>query len=498
MATIRERNGTYQITVYSGFDLNGRRKRETTTFTPPKELSPKKKEKVVQAFAIEFENRVKNGLVLAGEKTTLREFVDRWRKEYASQNLEPGTLEKYNAEIDDKILPMLGHMILTEIKPHNVNGFYVSMTKSGVRRDGKPGGYSKGTITKTANVLSSILKTAVDWEVINRNPCDKVRTHGEDVADKIKFFTPAQVSCFLEYIEKPYEIHTRGHSRVDDTGIQYQVGDYTLTRTMPEQLRVLFNLAVFSGLRKGEMLALQWSDIDFENSTVSVTKAAAVVDGKQVCKAPKTKNSRREVSIPRFLTDRLHSMMVEQTKTKESLGAYWKGNNWLFTQSDGSMMSYSTPYATFQDAIDRYNANKEPSDQLPHIPFHGLRHPYVKHTTKIFSLRSMAFQAQAYPDARRKTRGACQLRRGGQSQSPVHPLCNRKRFSYLPPQSKISRILYAISMRLSGYTSTRSISSSASSVVSASASKIALDASFRLSCRACSSCFCFACANTAA
>ena len=132
------------------------------------------------------------------------------------------------------------------------------------------------------------------------------------------------------------------------------------------------------------------------------------------------------------------------------------------------------------------------------ITFHGLRHPYVKHTTKIFSLRLMDFQAQAYPDARRKTRGACQLHRGGQSQSPVRPLCNRKRFSCLPPQSKMSWILYAISMRLSGYTSTRSISSSASSVVSASASKIALDASFRLSCRACSSCFCFACANTAA
>ena len=248
------------------------------------------------------------------------------------------------------------------------------MTKDGVRRDGKPGGYSKGTIAKTANVLSSILKTAVDWEVLNRNPCDKVRTHGEDVADKLKFFTPAQVGCFLDFIEKPYEIYTRGHRRVDDTGIQYQVGDYTLTRTMPEQLRILFNLAVFSGLRKGEMLALQWSDIDFENSTVSVTKAAAVVDGKQVCKAPKTKNSRREVSIPRFLTDRLCNLMVEQTKAKESLGAYWKGNNWLFIQSDGSMMSYSTPYATFQDAIDRYNAGKEPANQLPHIPFHGLRH----------------------------------------------------------------------------------------------------------------------------
>ena len=96
------------------------------------------------------------------------------------------------------------------------------------------------------------------------------------------------------------------------------------------------------------------------------------------------------------------------------------------------------------------------------------------------------------------THGACQLHRGGQSRSPVRPLCNRKRFSCLPPQSKMSWILYAISMRLSGYTSTRSISNSVSSVVSVSASKIALDASLRLSCRACSSCFFFACANTAA
>ena len=66
---------------------------------------------------------------------------------------------------------------------------------------------------------------------------------------------------------------------------------------------------------------------------------------------------------------------------------------------------------------------------LPSIRFHDLRHPYVKHTTKIFSLRLMDSQAQAYPDARRKTRGACQLHRGGQNRSSVRPLCNRKRFS---------------------------------------------------------------------
>lgn len=171
--------------------------------------------------------------------------------------------------------------------------------------------------------------------------------------------------------------------------------------------------------------------------------------------------------------------------------------------------SYDTNYLDFvfvndmgtlfkPDYITRHFKELLQRNNLKVIRVHDLRHPYVKHTTKIFSLRLMDFQAQAYPDARRKTRGACQLHRGGQSRSPVRPLCNRKRFSCLPPQAKMSWILYAISMRLSGYTSTRSISSSASSVVSVSASKIALDASLRLSCRACSSCFCFACANTAA
>ena len=83
-----------------------------------------------------------------------------------------------------------------------------------------------------------------------------------------------------------------------------------------------------------------------------------------------------------------------------------------------------------QQFISRHrDAICDPAALGRRITFHGLRHPYVKHTTKIFSLRLMDFQAQAYPDARRKTRGACQLHRGGQSQSPVRPLCNRKRFS---------------------------------------------------------------------
>ena len=135
---------------------------------------------------------------------------------------------------------------------------------------------------------------------------------------------------------------------------------------------------------------------------------------------------------------------------------------------------------------------------LPDIRFHDLRHPYVKHTTKIFSLRLKVFQAQPVPDALRKTRGAFLHLREGGNHNPFLRTCNKKLSSWSIPQSKMSLILSAISMRLSGYTSTLSMRRSVSSAVRPSELKTALAASCRLSCRACSSCFCFACANTTA
>lgn len=374
MASIRERNGSYQITVSCGRDIYGKKLRETTTFTPEPGLTPKKREKAVEEFARQFEAQVKNGMAMDGRKITLKEFTDRWLLEYAAQKLEPGTIEKYRDELDDKILPSLGHLKLTELKPHVVNAFFVSLTKDGARKDGKPGGYAKGSIAKTRNVLSSVLRTAVEWEIIDRNPCERVKVQAESTADKIKFFTPEQTATFLEYIEKPYIIKTKGHKRVDDTGIAYSVGDYELTRSIPEQTRVLFNLAIYAGLRKGELLALQWSDIDFTADQVRVSKAVSVVNGEQVCKAPKTKNSNRVVSIPHFLTKRLHKLRLAQLEQRFKLGSYWEGDDWIFIQDNGKQMNYSTPYQALQDAINRHNSGKDKSQQLPLIPFHGLRH----------------------------------------------------------------------------------------------------------------------------
>lgn len=374
MASIRERNGNYQITVSCGYDIKGKKIVETTTFTPDPSLTPKKREKAVRDFAQQFENKVKNGIAMDGRKITLKEFSDRWLEEYANINLQPETVTKYAQELRDKILPALGHLKLSEIKPHNVNSFFASLTKDGARMDGKSGGYSKASITKTRNVLSSILRTAMEWEIIETNPCDKVRLQLDDTAEKLKFFTPAQTSVFLDYIEKPYTIKVAGHKRVDDTGIPYTVGSYEITRTIPEQIRILFNLAIFAGLRKGELLALQWEDIDFDYDIVHIHKAVTLVNGEQVCKSPKTKTSNRTVSIPHSLTDRLYKLRQSQQEFQSQVGDYWQGNNWIFTQDNGKMMNYSTPYQALQDTITRYNKDKPAEQQLPQIPFHGLRH----------------------------------------------------------------------------------------------------------------------------
>lgn len=374
MASIRERNGSYQITVSCGRDIYGKKLRETATFTPDPSLTPKKRQKAVEEFARQFEAQVRNGMVMDGRKLTLKEFTDRWVEEYAAQKLQPGTVEKYRAELETKVLPVLGHLKLSELRPHNLNAFFVSMTKDGARKDGKPGGYSKGSIAKTRNVLSSVLRTATEWEIIDRNPLDKVRPQAEEAAEKLKFFTPEQAAAFLDYIEKPYTIKTAGHRRTDDTGKEYTVGDYESTKEVPEQIRVLFILAIYAGLRKGELLALEWSDIDFEADTISVTKAVTVVAGEQITKAPKTKTSRRLVSIPHFLTLRLRELRRNRIKYRLSLGDYWQGAEWVFIQDNGKQMSYSTPYSAFQDTIARYNTGKPVAEQLPAIPFHGLRH----------------------------------------------------------------------------------------------------------------------------
>ena len=377
--------------------------------------------------------------------------------EIAKGRLAHATYGAYQGLLKSTIVPYFRKKKLTlrELEARHLQMFYSEM----LRR------VTPNTVIHYHAVIHSALKYAVKTDMLIQNVADKVDRPRKNS------FQPVFLSA--DEMQKMFEA----------------------LRGTKLELPVL--VAAFYGLRRGEVVGLKWDAIDFEQGTISVkrTVTSTIIDGKYQefeQQSAKTKSSLR--TLPLIGSFREYFMQVKEAQE-------------LNKQVCGNCYNYEYDGFVFVDELGErmrveYLTNAFPkfleSHGLRRMRFHDLRHPYVKHTTKIFSLRLMDFQAQAYPDARRKTRGACQLLRVGQSRSPVRPLYNRKRFSCLPPQSKMSWILYAISMRLSGYTSTRSISISASSVVSASASKIALDASFRLSCRACSSCFCFACANTAA
>ena len=385
-------------------------------------------------------------------RMTLGEWLDRWLDEYKAGTIRHSTMYGYRQYARLYIKPILGDKVISRITSTDIQRMYTKLKREGRIHEHPEYGYqlSDAMLSRIHAMLHQAMKDAVGAHLIAKNPTEGTVVPKPNYRPK-QILNEEQLDTFMAAIEQD------------------------------EVWRDFFFTELTTGLRRGEICGLRWEDFDEAEGTLKVNRSVSTRKaGSLEVGETKTNKGHRSISLPDSTAQRLR----ERKKTAIS--------DWIFPNPLHPEEAVNPGYA--------YNRMKTilKNTGLPSIRFHDLRHPYVKHTTKIFSLRSMAFQAQAYPDARRKTRGACQLHRGGQSKSLVRPLCNRKRFSCLPPQSKMSWILYAISMRLSGYTSTRSISSSASSVVSVSASKIALDASLRLSCRACSSCFCFACANTAA
>ena len=523
----------YLARVYCGRDKDRKPICKTKTLTPPLGMTGRKLDKELQRQADEFEQAVLRGTLQSD--MLFDALLDKYFSEYAEPQLRERTVYDYK-KLAPRVRQALGCFKLSAIKPDHIMRFYKNLGESNIRQDStytatknlldllpkgkrkavtdkagisertmntvcKGENVSRATAEKVSNAaglafskafaehakeggklngntlqhyhafLSSVFSRAVVWQLIDSNPCDRVQPPKHETPD-VQVLDENEIAQLLKALE-----------------------------TAPPLYSTMTQLALFTGARREELCALRWADVDFERATIRFERSMQRIPGAGVVFAPpKTKRSRRIIRVGDNCIELLREYRQIQREQRLRMGSAWVRtvdicgktikNDLIFTRVDGAPFdphSITSWFSKFLKANDLTSAH-----------FHSLRHPYVKHTTKIFSLRLMDFQAQAYPDARRKTRGACQLLRVGQSRSPVRPLCNRKRFSCLPPQSKMSWILYAISMRLSGYTSTRSISSSASSVVSVSASKIALDASMRLSCRACSSCFCFACANTAA
>lgn len=319
----------YRLVVSAGSDSSGKRKKYSKTITA---TSKRAAEKELAKFIAEIENTK----FLENKSYTLKEFAEKWI-EYTETNLSPKTKWEYQRILESYIIPLLGHIRLDKLKPIHLQEYYKELQKDGVRRDGKSGGLSMRSISNTHRVLSSVLESAVQWQLILTNVAK--RTKPPKIEKKqAAHFNEEEVQKMLIALEKE--------------SIKYQT---------------LVNLALATGLRRGELLALEWEDINWSDQTVIVNKSFNYTPEKGLfTKMPKTETSKRTVSIPSSVILFLKKHKKKQVEDKLALGNLWHENGKVFTTFDGNPMFPDTISTWFPKFLKRNN--------LPHLSFHGLRH----------------------------------------------------------------------------------------------------------------------------
>lgn len=368
MASIRKRGKSYQITVSNGRDIHDRQILETATWTPDPSKTEKQNQKALDRFAMDFEDKVKSGKYLKGEKMTYKEYSALWLSEYAEKQMERTSIERCENSLNNIILPAIGHLRLSEIQPLHLTRLYSGLAEHGYTKNGKQKPYSARTIKRIHQIISSSLNTAVYWQLIESSPCQRVKPPKVEKQADVKHFTLEQAKAFLNQLETPYTVAHWGRTKKDGSESRKHYEE----KEIPLQFKVLFHLAVFGGFRRGELAALTWDDIDFQNHTVTINKASARTKDGIITKSPKTFSSNRTVTLPASTMKLIQKYKAEQQRYRLSLGTYWKGSNYLFIQDDGKQMDISTPNKVFKKVIRIYNETHE--DKLPEITLHGLRH----------------------------------------------------------------------------------------------------------------------------
>ena len=327
----------YKMVVSSGFNAQGKRDRrsKTVTATSKKEL---------EDMYSKFKTEVRTGLFMNNTNLTFREFVEtQWLVDNEVKDLAPKTLSRYQNMLDQRILPEIGHVKLSEVNRNHVNKIYDNMSQQGARLDGKNGGLSGKTILHHHRLLSKIFNSAVLWELIAASPMKMVKA--PKAARKIAaFYDDEQVLDLIACLNE-----------LDESQFKY---------------RVMTMLAIFTGMRRGEILGIEWQDIDYDKKTIFIQRTSQYLPGKGVfTKEPKTELSKREITIPDSIIALLKDYKLYQEAEIKRLGNLWKLSDRLFTTWDGEPMNPDTITDWFGKFVKQNN--------LPHVNFHGLRHTNV-------------------------------------------------------------------------------------------------------------------------
>lgn len=331
---IIQRGKTYRFTAYLGYDYNGKQIRKTTTFVPPDGLTSKKADKLAKEEYINFCNHCKGCFTL---KETMRfsELVDEYLLLYAKSKLKPITAYNYEKHIQHHFMDYFGHRKLKDITPAIISHFFAEH-KSFIK--GEERTLSYGNAKKIYCILQSLFRFAVSQGYIKETPCKNIILPPKDVCqnDKRQYLTAEELPEFLELFK-----------------------EYSPFNTMIQVL-------LFTGLRSGECLGLQWDDIDFENKKIYIKHTLSDVGGKHFLTTPKTKSSVRYQYMGKQLFRILKIHKLEQKKLQRKLGDKFLHPEMVFTPSTGNYKDRSSLYASFKHFLR--------GTEFEFMTLHKLRH----------------------------------------------------------------------------------------------------------------------------
>lgn len=292
--TIIKRGNSYRIKISLGKDpVTGKYLSHYETVNGNKKETERRLNQLI--------NDLDKGSFLRPSKANLREYLESWLSDYCLPNLSPRTHELYSYICSKHIYPKLGNLLLVELKPHHLQHLYAEKLKSGL---------SGRTVQLIHVTLHKSLKQAVKSGLLIRNVAEAVEAPRIQ-RKEMRVMSESDMHIFLEYAkDTPYY--------------------------------ALFYTALFTGMRRAELLALRWSDIDLVLCQLSVTRSMQYIKDpdpkKRISfKEPKTSKSKRLIALSPSSAIVLKEHKEKQCELRESLDyPTLSENDLVFSHYDGS------------------------------------------------------------------------------------------------------------------------------------------------------------------
>lgn len=302
---------SFLIRSSCGYDASGRQIMRSMTWKPKPNMSAKAMEKELQRQLVLFDEECA-GCGCSGN-VKFETFSKTWFAEYAEKNLRKTTLNRTH-QFEERTYKAIGHVRLDKLTTRHIQKFIIDLQKPGENKCKAQKGLSPKTVRNYLSYISSVLTYAKSMGMIKENPCDNAILPAMNTKER-EIYTVTETIEFLE--------------KLSSEPLKYQT---------------FFILAIYGGFRRGELLGLEWKDIDYENNLVSIKRSSLSVRGeKPFTDTTKTKESCRTIKLPDIVFSVLKQLQNEQDGERKILGENWVESDRLFTTWNGEPMRAETP-----------------------------------------------------------------------------------------------------------------------------------------------------------